>query len=917
MKENNPGWLPAEADLLAADETGMLIEASRSADSGLDTSTLRVRDALTSLPIAATDEIAQHLAEALKALHRLGLPDNPARWPRDHWQTRTLTDRLARRETYVWQRVTAVGPDLEQARQLLEATGMATVTLPEPLTQDRAASLIHCAEELRDFLRDGGKLRPRFPTAVQKRTQETLQTCTVDGRVPQSVDTLGTLIAHVRAHRDVLAATARWNAAGVTWPAADPHTQLARLVEHHEQLAAIDTFANARESTDSLLERHSLRIPLNTPEEWHDLVQAVEALGHHREADAADRDLAARERELRAHATPAPAALALADALRDRDTNAYAAALQMLLDARDAASSRRRCVELLTTLQQAHPTLADQITRDPGHPSWDQRLTRLGPAFAWAAASRFLVQQPAAGLNHQLHTELAQLDQRLEIVTGDLAAARARAHLIARITPEQRSALQAYRSHMTSVGKGTGRHAGLYRAAARDAMSVAQDAVPAWVMPIAQVAETLQAHRDAFDVVIVDEASQASIDNLFLLWLAPRVIVVGDDKQCTPPPNALGPLQIVQDRLTAYLPDLPPRLRQLYTAHTNLYGLLANFFPKVIRLTEHFRCMPEIIKWSSDEFYDKALIPLRQFAGDRLPPLATHYIADAVVAGRDSRIHNVREAEALVDHLATLIEDPAYSDRTFGVIVLQGHQQVRVIEQFINAKIPATARQRHALRVDVPSGFQGDERDVILLSMVVTSPGRIWGGNRFEQQNYNVAASRARDQMHLFHSVPRHRLKSEDLRLKLLAHIEDPGAAYDSQDLGPVHPDRPHRAFESLFEQRVYLTVTARGYRVVPQFPAGGKRIDLVVIGAHERLAVECDGDFYHDDLDDIRKDHQRERDLERVGWQFWRVRDSEFRRDPDAALASLWPLLQRLGIEPKAIGEQPRVTTTTTGGTQ
>ncbi|MBF9071899.1 AAA domain-containing protein [Streptacidiphilus fuscans] len=917
MKENNPGWLPAPSDLLSAEGADNAIQAARSGDSGLDTAVLRIRAALVALPTAVTDELAQYLSEALKSLHRLGLPDDPARWPNDHWQTRALGERLARRETYVWQRVAAVGPDLEQARRLLEATGIATVTLPEPLTQDRAASIIHCAEELRKFLREGGKLRPRFPTAVQKRTREALQTCTVDGLSPQSLDTLDTLIAHVRAHRDVLAATARWNAAGVTWPTADAHTQLARLVEHHEQLAAIDAFAQVRESADSLLDRHGLRIPLNTPDEWHHLVQAVDALGPYRRAEAADRELDTRERELRAHPNPAPTAIALSDALRDRDTNAYAAALHMLRDAHDSAASHRRCLELLATLQQAHPPLADQLTRDPGLPAWDERLTQLGPAWAWATASRFLTQQRTNGLDHRLQAELTQLDQRLEIVTGDLAAARARAHLIARITPDQRSALQAYRSHMTAVGKGSGRQTALYRAAARGAMNVARDAVPAWVMPIGQVAENLQGHRDAFDVVIVDEASQASIDNLFLLWLAPRVIVVGDDKQCTPSTSALGPLQIVQDRLTAYLPDLPPHLRQLYTAHSNLYGLLTVLFPETIRLTEHFRCMPEIIKWSSDQFYDKSLVPLRQFAGDRLPPLVPHYVPDAVVAGRDQRIHNVVEAEALVDHLATLMDDPAYSDRTFGVIALQGHQQVRVIQQLINAKIPHPAQQQHALRVDTPSGFQGDERDVILLSMVVTNPGRIWGGNLGEQQRYNVAASRARDQMHLFHSVPRHRLKPDDLRLKLLAHIEDPGAAYDSQDLGPVHPDRPHRVFDSLFEQRVYLAITGRGYRVVPQFPAGGKRIDLVVIGAHERLAVECDGDYHHSEPDDIREDHQRERDLERVGWQFWRVRDSEFRRDPDSALATLWPLLQSLDIQPKPTGENPSPTATSTGGTQ
>jgi hypothetical protein len=125
---------------------------------------------------------------------------------------------------------------------------------------------------------------------------------------------------------------------------------------------------------------------------------------------------------------------------------------------------------------------------------------------------------------------------------------------------------------MASYGKGKGRNAGRYRAAAHDAMRTAQGAVPAWVMPISQVAEMVSPKRDAFDVVIVDEASQAGMDALFLLWLAPRVIVVGDDKQCAPPVSSMGRLQAIQDRLLSHLPDMPPMLRQLYTPATNLYG---------------------------------------------------------------------------------------------------------------------------------------------------------------------------------------------------------------------------------------------------------------------------------------------------------------------------------------------------------
>lgn len=51
-------------------------------------------------------------------------------------------------------------------------------------------------------------------------------------------------------------------------------------------------------------------------------------------------------------------------------------------------------------------------------------------------------------------------------------------------------------------------------------------------------------------------------------------------------------------------------------------------------------------------------------------------------------------------------------------------------------------------------------------------------------------------------------------------------------------------------------------YRVIPQYPAAGKRIDLVVEGTKARLAVECDGDKWHG-ADRYEADMARQRMLE------------------------------------------------------
>jgi very-short-patch-repair endonuclease len=53
-------------------------------------------------------------------------------------------------------------------------------------------------------------------------------------------------------------------------------------------------------------------------------------------------------------------------------------------------------------------------------------------------------------------------------------------------------------------------------------------------------------------------------------------------------------------------------------------------------------------------------------------------------------------------------------------------------------------------------------------------------------------------------------------------------------------------------------------------------RIDLVVEGMQGRLAVECDGDQWHGP-DRYEQDMARQRDLERAGWNFVRIRGGDF----------------------------------------
>jgi very-short-patch-repair endonuclease len=154
--------------------------------------------------------------------------------------------------------------------------------------------------------------------------------------------------------------------------------------------------------------------------------------------------------------------------------------------------------------------------------------------------------------------------------------------------------------------------------------------------------------------------------------------------------------------------------------------------------------------------------------------------------------------------------------------------------------------------------------------------------------------------MLLFTSVRPDQLKSIDLRRSLLGYMQNPPSWQEPVPaLDDVREDVRRRPFDSLFEQRVLLRLRRRGYHVIPQYPVNDRRIDLVVVGAGGRLAVECDGRAWHTSPDQIEEDLEREHDLRRLGWRFWRIRESEFCFDPDRALQPLWQELDRRGIKP------------------
>lgn len=847
------------------------------------------------------------IQELNDSLSRLRLGPVPADWSNNEWFVQALRDAFSNREFAVWEQFAVRADEAGRVQSSLSSIGLQEVVLPqfEPSGPNSLAAQLVAGRTLQEHLAAGNKIKKVFASQAQRDAGRLMEGASVDGRsITHDPGVLDTILTVMDAERVDAALSGQWRERGIDLDGSLPlERRIARLVDLASQLDAVLEAKHVRDRVESTLLSWGIRLPLGTPEEWFRCAEFVAAadLAHRAREATAILSTAIDQLEHLARDSGAPPELfGLARAIAARDADQYTSILDQYSRAEGEQQRQNRCDALFATLRTAHPSLAAALAAEPDDDAWVSRFAAFDEAWAWGLAWSYVERLRSPGLDMRLAEQLTAATDQVGNLTAELAAVSAWGECLKRMTAHQEQALKSYQEHISNLGKGTGKWAHRFAWAAREAMVEARGAVPAWIMPMQGVIDTIPPDRDAFDVVIVDEASQSGIEALFLLWLAPRVIVVGDERQCAPSTIVRGGHQQIYDRLDDYLDDVPEFLKMAFTPQANLFSLLSTRFSAAIKLREHFRCMPEIIKWSSDMFYrDKPLIPLRQFGGDRLAPLKTVYVPNAVDEGTSSQLRNLAEAEAIAASVESCIADPAYDGLTLGIITLQGNAQARLIESLLVARVPADEYERRKIRVGSAPDFQGDQRNVIFLSMIVADR-RSALTSREWQRRFNVAASRAKDQMWLFHSVTVDQLRPADLRRSLLAYMLNPPAALRSGRFDDLRWDSELRPpFDSKFEQRVYIALRDRGYAVVPQFEINHRRIDLLVIGAKGQLAVECDGEFWHTSHEDQINDLDRELELRRAGVQFWRIRDSEFYLDPEAALAPLWEALEARGIRP------------------
>jgi very-short-patch-repair endonuclease len=588
----------------------------------------------------------------------------------------------------------------------------------------------------------------------------------------------------------------------------------------------------------------------------------------------------------------------------------------VLLAAQDAWDTEHyeaagRELARLEGLHRAYDTRSELLAKiETIAPAWTQAIFQrqkphdsTQPPGDCAAAWRW--RQWCQELERRASVSMTELQERLDKTENDLREVAAQiiehetwAAQCERTGLQEKQALMGFVQTIRKIGKGTGKRVPELLRKARELLASARRAVPVWIMPLSRVYESFDPREKKFDVVIIDEASQSDVTALAALYLGREHVVVGDKEQVTP--DAVGQrLDQVTRLISTDLQGIPNS--HLYDGQTSIYDLAETAFGGVVALREHFRCVPEIIQFSNQLSYNNGIRPLREpFSSPVRPALIPHRVQGFRNEGAKT---NEVEAEEIASLVVACLSDPDYEHNdfgrptTFGVISLLGDEQALLIENILRIRLSPDVFARHRLLCGNAAQFQGDERDIVFLSMVDGPPddGQLRmldaGPKDLYKKRYNVAVSRARNQLWVVHSldVDRH-LKSGDLRRRLLNHAHDPQALLREMEVQGSRVDSP-------FEKQVMQRLVAAGYRVRSQWSVGAYRIDLVIEGLNRRLAVECDGEKWHTP-EQLQNDLERQAILERLGWIFVRIRGSLFFRDPDAAIAPVFAKLEHLDIE-------------------
>lgn len=501
-------------------------------------------------------------------------------------------------------------------------------------------------------------------------------------------------------------------------------------------------------------------------------------------------------------------------------------------------------------------------------------------------------------LKNLSHTEsLEKIDHKLwqhKVSLAQKAATLWNKWLLARpihISPVERKNMARFVSALKlQEGNHTGRNP-KFAKELTDMHKLAAKFLPCWAITALSAKGRIPFSPAIYDLLIIDEASQCDIASILpLLYRAKRVVIIGDNKQL-PHISAISRKQDI-NLLQKY------GIGYEWSYSSNSIFDLANAVSSsssLVNLLDHHRSFADIIEFSNNEFYDGKLRVATDYRSLKLPKNENAGVRwldtkGKVVRPDNGSAYNDFEIKRTIEELTRLVINNDYQG-TIGVVTPFRAQADKI--RYEVEKIPELKNRLYAKNnflVDTVHKFQGDEKDIIIFSSVI-SQNTHQAAIAFLRETgnlFNVAITRARSILMVIGDMDYCSACNVSYMEHFVEYTRTLGNKVSLSDNSPFYPEAREYPNVSNIEQvsewekYLYTKLFDAGIITTPQYPVDKYRLDLaIIVNDKKKLDIEIDGEMYHRDWTGelCYRDQLRNQRLFELGWEvkrFWvyQIRD-------------------------------------------
>jgi len=377
-----------------------------------------------------------------------------------------------------------------------------------------------------------------------------------------------------------------------------------------------------------------------------------------------------------------------------------------------------------------------------------------------------------------------------------------------------------------------------------------------------------------FDYLIIDEASQSDIATIIpLLFRAKNLIILGDPNQLKHI-TSLGWKQIEQ--ISEKYNFGAGKSICLHYKNNSAYDIAERQFQTItgrrpFLLKEHYRCHEEIIGFSNKYIYKSSLFP-KKYISKEIKPF-TQGVFWENIKGKYGNKNNINEAIALIKIIKSTLKNGLQNGVSIGVITPFNNQK-KILSSLLTKQLNIQEHDKSIL-VSTVHSFQGDEKDIILYSPVMShgieDKTLQWLDRSTEL--LNVAITRARSSFIIvgdFNFIK----TTHGLHRQLLDYCEDIRIKKNNMT-----------SFESSTEKLFYQHLSNSGIKFEYQVPIGKYRIDFMLKTLDTYLCIELDGSS-HDGKQSY--DYSRDKFLNNHGYSILRIPNDYLKENINEIVSNL-----------------------------